>query len=525
MPKLWTFGRLTGLMGLLAIGLLQAMAAIAAAVAAVRLLTGPDTADAATIGIVLCGTIAVIALRVLQRRLAEQFALGYVKELRLALMSHVLRMPADGDTMRFGLVMTRVVNDFSAVRLWLANGLVSILVAGCIIGTICLYLATTRMGALLSLAPALGLWLALLLIVCGPLNRQVAESRRRRGRIAATAGSILKGRITYLAFGRHGSLMRKLSRQTDKMNRALIARATLSGLVRAHSDLVLPVTAVCLGLATASAGAADPELLGLLILVTGIVVTQLNAIAMAVEYRLAHRIAVTRLNTVFSRPSMALSSGVVRLKRTGGGRTLDLDGLTMSNGGDTISFKVKASEQVQLTGLSAEETSAAFLRIAGLSDDQSGVVRLDGEPATAFSRRDWWRSVCLVSRSLPAVSGRLLDSVMLGNPSRISKAERERICSRFGLTPALLDRHRAEDDHPAVQTAAAIRAVRCLLRRASVVLVDDPDLLGNREQLSIFLEELALHGTTVVLSKAGPGATLPDKLVSLPVCRSALQAA
>lgn len=525
MPKLWTLGRLASLAGLLAIGLAQAMAAITAAIATVRFLTTPETADSATIGVVFGGAFTVVALRVLQRRLAERFALGYVKELRLALMSHVLRMPADGNTMRFGLVMTRVVNDFSAVRLWLANGLVSILVAGSIIGTICLYLAATRMGALLSLAPALGLWLVLLLIFCGPLNRQVAESRRRRGRIAATAGSILNGRVTYLAFGRHGSLMRKLSRQTDKMNQALIARATLSGLVRAHSDLVLPVTAVCLGLATATGGAADPELLGLLILVTGIVVTQLNAVAMAVEYRLAHRIAVVRLKGVFSRPTMALSSGVVRLKRTSGGRTLDLNGLVISNGGGAISFTVEAGEQVQLTGLSAEETRAVFLRIAGLSDDQSGAVRLDGEPATAFSRRDWWRSVCLVSRSLPAVSGTLLHSVALGNPRGISVAERARICNRFGLTPALLDRHMAEDNQPAAQIAAAIRAVRCLLRRASVVLVDDPDLLGNREQLGIFLEELALQGTTVVLSKVGPGTTRPGKLVLLPVCRCTRQAA
>lgn len=524
MPKLWTFKRLGSIAILLAIGLFQAMAAIAAALAAVRFLTEPDATDGVMIGVVFGGAITVVALRVLQRRLAEWFALAYVKELRLALMSHVLRMPVDGDTMRFGLVMTRVVNDFSSVRLWLASGLVATLVAGSVVGTLCLYLAVTQSSALLALIPALGLWLGILLIFCGPLNRQVVESRRRRGRIAATAGSILNGRVTFLAFGRHGSLMRKLSRQTDKMNQALIARATLSGLLRSHSDLVLPVTAVCLGLASTAGGASDPEMLGLLILVTGIVITQLNAVAMAVEYRLAHNIAVARLKNVFNRPTMTLSSGTNRLKRTGRGRSLDLDGLIMSGGGD-ISFKVKAGEQVQLTGLSTEETRAVFLRIAGLSDDPSGAVYLDGAPSTTFSRRDWWRSVCLVSRSLPSVSGTLLNSVALGNHSRISKAERERICGRFGLTPALLDRHMSEDDHPAVQIGAAIRAVRCLLRGASVVLVDDRDLLGNREQLGIFLEELAWQGTTVLLSEEGLGTTERDTIRTVPVRRSARRAA
>ncbi|MCR9137342.1 MAG: ABC transporter ATP-binding protein/permease [Alphaproteobacteria bacterium] len=524
MPKLWTFKRLASIAILLAIGLFQAMAAIAAALAAVRFLTEPEAADGVMIGIVFGGAITVVALRILQRRLAEQFALAYVKELRLALMSHVLRMPVDGDTLRFGLVMTRVVNDFSSVRLWLASGLVATLVAGSVLGTLCLYLALTQMSALAALIPALGLWLGILLIFWEPLNRQVVESRRRRGRIAATAGSILNGRVTYLAFGRHGQLMRKLSRQTDKMNRALIARATLSGLLRSHSDLVLPVTAVCLGLATAGGGASDPETLGLMILVTGIVITQLNAVAMAVEYRLANNIAVARLKTIFDRPTMALSSGTNRLKRTGRGRSLDLDGLVMPGGSD-ISFKVKAGDQAQLTGLSAEETRVVFLRIAGLSDDPSGAVCLDGAPSTTFSRRDWWRSVCLVSRSLPSISGTLLNSVALGNHSRIAAGERERICRRLGLTPAILDQNMREGDHPAIQTAAAIRAVRCLLRGASVVLVDDPDLLGNREQLGSFLEELALLGTTVLLSEEGLGTTVRDTIRTVPVCRSARRAA
>lgn len=525
MPKLWTLKRQLSLGGLLAIGLFQAVAAIAAAIAAVRLLTGADTRHGMMVVAVFGGAIAVVALRVLQRRMSEQFALGYVKELRLALLSHVLRMPADGDTMRFGLVMTRVVNDFSAVRLWLANGLVSILVACCIVGTICAYLAATNRGALFALAPALGLWLGVLLIFCPPLNRRVAESRRRRGRIAATAGSMLKGRVTYLAFGRHGPLIRKLDRQTDRMNHALVARATLSGLLRSHSDLVLPVTAVCFGIVAAGGGASDPELLGLLVLVTGIVVTQLNAVAMAVEYRLAHRIAVTRLKNIFNRPTLALSSGTIRLRRTSRGRSLDLEELKAPGTGDLISFGVKAGEQVRLAGLSAAETHSVFLKIAGLSDDIGGAVRLDGEPASAFSRRDWWRSVCLVSRSLPSVSGTLLHGISLGNSSNISQAERARICQRFGLTPAQLEEDIPEDGHPAAHISAATRIVRCLLRGASVVLVDDPDLLGNRAHLDVFLEELAQRGTTVVLAEEGLRAATCQDIGLVRVCRSTRQAA
>jgi len=500
MPRLWTLGRVLRLSCLLAVGILQATAAIAAAVGAARLLSRPDTQDLTTALVILFGAVAVVALRVLQRRLAEQFALAYVKELRLALVSHVLRMPADGSGMRFGLVMTRVVNDFSAVRLWLASGLISILVAGCIVATIGAYLLVTQPGALAALAPALGLWLAVLITCSGPLKRRVADSRRLRGRIAATAGTVLKGRATYLAFGRHGPLIRKLGRQTDSMNRALTGRATLSGLLRSISDLVFPVTAIMLGFVLTGTTGTDMEALGVLILATGIIVAQLNAVAIAVEHRFAHLIATARLRNVFSRPTIDLSQGRSRLKRTGKGKRLEVTGLPIADTGRHLSFVADAGEQVALSGLRAEEIHAVFLRLAGLSDDHGGAVRLAGKAAARYSRRDWWRCICYVSQTLPPVPGVLADGVALGNAPDISDAERGRICARFNLTSDVLRRRLREDSHLTNGTAAAIRAARCVLRRASVVLVDDPDVLRNAELRSALLEELARQGATVVLA-------------------------
>ncbi len=499
MPKLWTAGRLLRLCGLLTIGVLQALAAIAAAVAAARLLTGPGPLPFLLAAAATAGAVAVIALRVLQRRLAEQFALAYVRELRLALVSHVLRMPADGKTLRFGSVMTRVVNDFSAIRLWLASGLVSTLVAACILVTVGVYLAAANLTAMLALAPALLLWLLVLVLLWRPLDRRIADSRRRRGRIAASSGTMLKGRMTYLAFGRHGPLIRRLGRQSDRLNRALTSRATLSGLLRSCSDIVLPVTAVLIGL---TGVATSAETLGVLILVTGIVVTQLNAVAMAVEYRLAHRVAVARLQAVFERPTLTLADGPGQLKRTGSGRRLEVEGLVTPSG-RRLSFCIGKGERVTVTGLVDDDMHTLFLAIAGLSEPMQGIVRLDGRSAAEISRRDWLRSICLLSPTLPTVPGSLFDSVTLGNPSDVSEAERTRLCERFGLTTGDLQRKQREDSHLPRDTAAAIRALRCLLRGASLVLVDDPDLLRNKALRLAFFDEIERRGTTLVMAPAG----------------------
>ncbi len=495
MPRLWTAGRLLRICGLLALGVCQALAAIAAAIAAARLLSQSGPPPLPLAAAASTGAIAVIALRVLQRRLAEQFALAYVKELRLALISHVLRMPANGKTLRFGSVMTRVVNDFSAIRLWLASGLVSTVVAACIFLTVGAYLAIANIDALLALVPSLLLWLLVPMLVWRPLDRSIADSRRRRGRIAAATGSMLKGRMSYLAFGRHGSLIRKLARQSDRLNDALTSRATLSGLLRSSSDIVLPVTAVLIGLAGT---ASNSETLGILIMVTGVVVTQLNAIAMAVEYRLAHRVAVARLKAIFDRPTLALDGGPGHLKRTDQGRRLSVDDLTIS--GRRLSFRVDKGERVTLTGLVDQDVHNLFLAIAGLAGPIGGTIRLDGRAAEEISRRDWLRSICLLSPALPTIPGSLSESVAMGNPTTVSATERARLCKRFGLTTEDLNGKLREDSHLTPDKAAALRAVRCLLRGASLVLVDDPDLLRNTPLRMSFLEEIERRGTTLVMA-------------------------
>ena len=511
MPRLWTPGRLLRICGLLALGVCQALAAIAAAIAAARLLGQSGPPPVLLAAAASTGAIAVIALRVLQRRLAEQFALAYVKELRLALISHVLRMPANGKTLRFGSVMTRVVNDFSAIRLWLASGLVSTLVAGCVFLTVAAYLAIANVDALLALSPALLLWLLVPVLVWKPLDRSIADSRRRRGRIAATAGIMLRGRMSYLAFGRHGSLIRKLGRQSDRLNHVLTGRATLSGLLRSSSDIVLPVTAVLIGLAGT---ASNAETLGILIMVTGVVVTQLNAIALAVEYRLAHRVAVARLKAIFDRPTLALDGGSGHLKRTDQGRRLSVDDLTIPSG-RRLSFRVDKGERVTLTGLVDQDVHDLFLAIAGLAGPMGGTIRLDGRAAEEISRRDWLRSICLLSPALPTIPGSLSESVAMGNPTTVTGTERARLCKRFGLRTEDLNGKLREDSHLTPDQAAALRAVRCLLRGASLVLVDDPDLLRNTPLRMCFLEEIERRGTTLVIASAGLPTAVSGRRIEL----------
>ena len=490
--------------GLSLVGLFQALAAIFVGLTAGRLLSAPGTHGIEAAFSLIAGTAVLYGARILQRRWAEGFALDYVADLRVALISHVMRTSADARPMRSGLVMTRVVNDMSAIKLWLANGLVSLIVAGVVMMTVIAGLAALHPSILPALAPALLLWIACVAVCFRPLNVRIRETRRLRGRIASYAGTILNGKLTLLLHGRHGPVTRSIDRRSRELNGAMIGRATFSGAVRSASDLVFPTIALCLGFGIAGSGVSmdSPEFFGVLMLTAGILITQLNAIGLAVEYRLAHLVAMQRLTEVFQRPTLPLAAGERRLKRRAAGLAIEVQKLEVGPGRRRVSFEVAAGEHVALAGLSAAETTDLFMQICRLTRSGGGRIMVQGQCSGEFHRRDWWRNFCLVSPALAPGGGTVGRNASLGAPSQVPDAERERICGLFGLGPDLLKQPVGE--HIPAHTSVAIRAARGVLRKAAVVLVDDGELLANETLLSVFLDELGRAGSSVVIA---PGAS------------------
>ena len=506
LPRLWTRRRLAGIAGLAGFGVLQAATGLAVAAAGSQLMMGSRAYPVSIMlmAVLLAAAAAFLVLRVLQRRFAEAFALGYVLELRSALISHVIRVPPGSATIRFGMVMTRVVNDLSAIRLWLASGLVSIVVAAAMLVSMGAYLTWTDPRMALMLLPALAVWAVVVLTCLRPLERRIRKSRRERGRIAAKAGAILNARQTILLHGRHGQSVRAIERRSRAMGKAMIGRATFSGLLRASGDLVMPAVAltVAVGLTAPGSTALSAGDLGILIMLTGMVATQLNAVAIAADYRLAHRVAIGRLTRVLNTPAIDIDAGTVSILRDTNGRDLVVDDVPLRPTGRRVSFRALPGQHLSLTGLSELETQDLFAKIARLRDLEDGCILLDGCDREAARARDWWRTVALVSDTMSPIAGTVAKNATMGSPSSLSARERSRIMARFGLEPAAMNDRMGEDQPVDSDQAAAIRAVRGILRRPGLLLVEDGDVLARPELLDALLEEASSRGTTVLF---GPG--------------------
>ncbi|MEM8690139.1 MAG: ABC transporter ATP-binding protein [Pseudomonadota bacterium] len=500
-PVLWTKRRVAQLTGVALIGAVQVLAALTAALAGSRLLTTPH-GDNANLLLALGGaTMVLIAARVLQRRWAEHFALSYIAELRSAFMSHVLRVPVGAREMRTGLVMTRVVNDLSAIKLWLADGLVAIVVGAGILSTVGLLAVWFQPALLAPLGLAVMVWSVPVAASLRPLERKVRESRRQRGRIAARAGQLLGARLSVLGLGRHGAAVRGLLRRSAKLNSALVSRATLSGVLRSSGDLVFP--AVAFGLAGAAYFSTSTQMdavqLGVLVMLSGIIAANLGAVALGLEYRLAHRVSLSRLEAVLQVPALELDNGQRLRRRPKQSAGLSVQDLPLAVGETHVSFALHPSETAVLSGLSDCESADLIFQLAGLKPIAGGVVRLGEQEGQCLRPRDWWRMITVVSPHLPMMVASVEANAKMGAHSSISEEEQARLFSAFGLTDHVLAQ-RVEATRPLPNpVAAGVRACRAILRRTPIILVDDPALLESEKLLDALIGEARARRVTLVM--------------------------
>ncbi len=494
-PTLWTGGRLVRIAVLAVSGILQATAAMIAASAGSTLLIGGASDDrrGVLVATVMIAAAGLFALRVLQRRLAERVALGYVAELRSGLISHVLRLPAASKTTGSGLVMTRVVNDLTAIKNWIAAGLATALTSVFVCLGVLGFLWLRNPNLAILLAPAVGLWLVIAAATLRPLNRHIRESRRQRGRIATRAARVLSARLSLLLHGRHGQIVRRFDRLSSRLNGSLVARATFSGVIRGAGDLLFPAVALTAAVIAVAApidlGASE---LALVVFGAGILAAQLTTTGTAAEYWLAHRVAMTRLDRVFAQPAIDH-----RPERAGRRGARPEPNIVVRDTRTDLAFEASAGEVIALTELRADRVRDLFQRLCRIAPPAGLEISLGGKPMAAYTPAEWWRHVALVSDTLPLTHTDPVRAALAGarasEPSNASD-----VLVKFGIAIG--------DGEPQGRTfttrkTAALRAARAVLRHADLVLVDDPVVAGDEEILTTLLDCLAESKTIVVIGQ------------------------
>jgi ABC-type multidrug transport system fused ATPase/permease subunit len=475
----------------------------------------------AVLGGLFAAGIGVLGLRVLERVDAERIGQDYVMKVRLRIFEQVAAMPSRTERVeRFGLTMTRLVNDLNALKNWVSVGVARMAVAS---------VALTGILAVLAWFDALAAAVAgtIVLLFAGaalgltPLLRSyVREARRRRGRMAGRLGERVLSSDTVRHFGRTERERRALRSQSKRLIDALVRRMRISGLLRSLPDAAFPLTVAGL-VALASWDAAANRVSGgdlvVTLLLLGMMMAWLRDIALAWDYRLSFEEGRRRIETILASPRVRESKRAVDLEGSGP-VALELREVRVDGVLEGASLRAAAGERVLVTGPTGAGKSTLVGLVARLFDPDGGRILLDGRPLRGITLRSVHAAVQVVSPALPLMRGSVADNVAYGlaaeDPERVREAAALCGLGEGSLMPEGLDKRIREQGKDVPDgLRARIALARAVAASPRLLLIDDPAFGVDAEAREALRRVLAASEATVLLvAPADPGGLAPDRV-------------
>lgn len=424
--------------------------------------------------------LAIGALRVMERVVAERVGQDYAASLRLKLFTHLTRMSArDVADRRNGALALRFVGDLAAVRNWVSRGIARLISASIVL--------PTAGGVLFLLNPDLG-WAALIPITLGllamalvgprlgPAHRRL---RSRRARLAADMSERIPHAPELRLLGRIDVERRLLLRRTEKLVASALTRARGAALLRAIPDTVSGVAAASVFLVALQSGAPGAEVAGALAAL-GLMIRPIRDLAgvwdrhrawVAARTKCDALLATPRLERPRDRPLEPLPNAPLPLRfhAVSGGR---LDG---------IDIEAPGGKKIAVVGGNGAGKSTLLALAAGLEQPREGWVALGERHPGSLSAAERRQAIALVGARSPILAGSLRRALTMGVAERPCDASILAEAEVFGLN-AVLDRLGGLDGRlaEAGRNLSAGEARRVLLVRAALstprlMLLDEPD--------------------------------------------------
>jgi ABC-type multidrug transport system fused ATPase/permease subunit len=459
---------------------------------------------------------AILGLRVLERVDAERLGQDYVMKVRLRIFDQIAAMPSRTEhAERFGLTMTRLVNDLNALKNWVSTGVARMAVASVsLVGTLGVLtwfdpLAAAIAGVIVLLCVGLGLGLTPI------LRGHVRESRRRRGRLAGNLGEKVLAADTVQHFGRTERERRALRVQSRRLVDALVRRMRVSGILRSLPDAALPLAvAGLIGLVSWDVAAnrvAGGDLVVTLLLL-GMIMASLRDVALAWDYRLSYEEGRRRIESILAAPRVRESRRAVDLEGTGP-LALEFRDVHVVGVLEGISVRAEAGERVLVTGATGSGKSTLVALAARLFDPDQGRILLAGRRLRRLSLVSLHRAVQLVSPVLPLLRGSVAENLAYG----LGEGDAERVetaAALCGLEESTLlpqgmaTRIRERGQNLPDGLRARIALARAIAASPRLLLIDDAAFSVDAEARAALRRVLAVTEATV-LFVAPEGSEIP----------------
>ncbi|ARV65511.1 ABC transporter ATP-binding protein [Corynebacterium glutamicum] len=274
------------------LGVLQALLAIMVSLSVAAILEG----NRALVGLLLATTLGLGVAQWIQKVVAEDLGQHYVHEVRRELVGAAL---VPGNTASLGVTVTRASNDLTAVRNWVALGIVPMVTGLPLIAIVLVALFIQDLRTGVAVTVPLLMCVAVLPVVARWTLKRARELRKKRGRMAARiADSVMAGELLH-ATGAIDRELNAVTRDSDRVVIAAVRRSWATGFSRALMAMAASLGTVSIVI---SGHLEVSEVAGIMMLL-GVLATPVAELGRVVEYRQNYKAATRILIPLLQRGS------------------------------------------------------------------------------------------------------------------------------------------------------------------------------------------------------------------------------
>lgn len=456
----------------------------------------------------VCAAAIHAWLRLRERVDAEQLGQDYAYRMRLALFDRLGTLsPRLAQRRGRGGLLLRFIGDLTALRQWTSLGLARLSVAGTTALAALLGLAWLDAGLALAIAMPLIAGIGAALWLGGPLRRAVRETRRRQSRLASQVHEQIAALSVVQVCNRTQGERRRLSRQGQRLRDAMLARAAISGRLRAITEATTALATLMVlmtGVIETAYGLSTPGTVIGAMAIVHLLLPGVRDLGRAHEYWHGYQVALEKIRQFMELPSLAVERPDARALVPANGR-LEFDAVGVNGVLEELGSSAGPGRVIAIVGPNGAGKSTLLSLAARLFDPDRGTVRLDGQNLADCTLASIRRTVGMVSDELPLLRGSIARNLRY-RWRNAPDEEVARVCALCGVDQLLQTLPAGE--RTVLQERGAnlslgqrqrIALARAVLGDPSVLLLDEPDAHLDTDSSAVLDRVLARYRGTVLM--------------------------
>ncbi len=463
----------------------------------------------ASLMILPTAALALVLIRLQERRIAERISQRYVNRLRKQLLRRLMRASLRVVQARpVGAMSARLGGDLALLRRWISMGLSRLLVNGLLVAGLLVTTAWINWRLAAAVTVMLLLITTAVLLLGRALQRSVKLVRSTRIRMNATLVERISQLAGIRAMGQERREIKRVQRLGTRLEKQTVAQGGLLGTLRGIGDAsgVLLIVAVLAAYTLSSNGAATSladvvAMVSMALFLSG----PIRELGRVQEYYRGAVVSLEKIEEYLHLPRIIPSTkrSVNTLPASG---RVEFKNVVLEPALNGFSAVAEPGARIALLGANGSGKSTLIKLAAGLIKPERGQVRVHGVRATQLSSASRAETIGIVGQEYGLLRGSLGRNIRYRH-ARTDQEELDQVlefCQLEKLLGSMRGGLNARVNERASNLSSGERGritiARALLHSPSLLLLDEPEANLDSAGLDIINTLLESYPGTILMA-------------------------